>query len=732
MNALKTWFVPRRDWKGARALIPVDTCYRVLDLCLWTITILGALAVGAIFAASHGSAVRVGFFWCAVVAVTLQLLAAVLRGLPFLVRYGAFAFGLLAFLLSTTIELGIPPNWSFLVILLLASTGLLFGTLWGLAASGILIALHAAVAWGWVTGRLPPISSSRTLTAADNYSNFHLPIVWIRVLVMSTGFLAALQLLMKYVLGDMNRALGRAETALRSLTAEQALRTQTERKFTAIFNQSPDICGIVRVRDGCILDVNLSFEALTGWTRAEALGRTTLDLGLWADASGRDNLVALALERGEVNGRELAWINRAGNRRLGLLSMRAMEIEGEQVLNIVVRDITAARKEQDRVRALEAQLNQSQQMESLGVLAGGIAHDFNNILTGLLGFTELARLTPGDTAAVGENIEEIHKAGLRAKDLVAQILKFTRQSQGAQVPLELSGVVADAISFLRASTPATIAIEKRLVPGCVRADQTQIHRVVLNLATNGIQAMRDRPGTLAITLEHAIVDAHLARKMGDMAPGAFMRLTVSDSGHGMTPATAERIFDPFFTTKAMGEGTGLGLAVVHGILRAHHGGVLVESTVGIGTKFHVYLPACDVSEAKRPSPPPAAPGRGERVLFVDDEVSVGHFVSRRLEQMNYKVSLFNDPLQALAAVRANPDDYDVIVSDFAMPGLNGLELVGRVRAIREKIPVIIVTGNRAALPPIALASMPYIEVVDKPFTGDDVALALQRVFGSRE
>ncbi|HMD60364.1 MAG TPA: PAS domain S-box protein, partial [Opitutaceae bacterium] len=422
MSAWRTWIAERRDWAGGRALVPVDTCYRILDLCSWSFAVLGGLALASLLSISHGTVTAFPIFWFGAGAVAIEMIAAIFRGLPFLVRYGMFAGALLVFLLCATLELGIPPNWSFLVILLLSSTGLLFGTSIGLIASGVLLALHIAVAWGWVTGRLPPYSVSTGTSAA--YGNFHLASVWTRVLVLTAGLMAALQLLMGYVLGDMNRALEKARTALRLLTAEKELRAQTEQRFAAIFNQSPDICGIVRVEDSRILDVNRSFEALTGWTRAEAVGRTPLELGIWPDASVRESIVNQALEKGEVTGREIAWKTRAGDWRAGLISMRPMDIEGERVLNIGVRDVTEARREQDRLRALEVQLNNTQQMESLGVLAGGIAHDFNNILTGVLGFTELAQLSLGDTRAVGEHIQEIHKAGLRAKDLVAQILRF--------------------------------------------------------------------------------------------------------------------------------------------------------------------------------------------------------------------------------------------------------------------------------------------------------------------
>jgi len=426
---------------------------------------------------------------------------------------------------------------------------------------------------------------------------------------------------------------------------------------------------------------------------------------------------------------EIKWLTRDG--RTIVTEQRFVPMLDERgrliALEGIARDITEAKKELERRRSLEVQLNQAQKMESIGALAGGIAHDFNNILTGILGFTEIAQISTGDAGTVRECLGEVRKAGMRAKDLVAQILTFSRQRESEQVPVDLARITGEALKFLRASMPATIRIERQLAAGNVRADPTQLHQIILNLATNAIHAMRDRPGQLTVMVERIEVDHALAATMPKTSPGSFMRLTMRDTGHGMDAATLRSIFEPFFTTKPTGEGTGLGLAVVQGIVRTHRGGITVESKLGEGTTFYVYLPVC-VADTRDTNPrAPAPPGRGEHVLVVDDEVSVGEFAGVRLEQQRYRVAVFNDPQQALAAMRAAPAMFDAVVSNFAMPGINGLDLVRELRACRADLPAVIITGNRETIPPDQLPSLPYLTLVDKPFTGDDLVRALQSV-----
>jgi nitrogen-specific signal transduction histidine kinase len=391
----------------------------------------------------------------------------------------------------------------------------------------------------------------------------------------------------------------------------------------------------------------------------------------------------------------------------------------------IARDVTAAREELERRRLLELQLNQAQKMESIGALAGGIAHDFNNILTGILGFTELAQLDSNNPRQVKDSLAEVRQAGLRAKELVAQILTFCRQQQAKEVPLDISRIVGEALKFLRASTPATIEIERRLAPCVILGDPTQIHQVVLNLCTNALHAMKGKTGKLTVLVERCEVDAALAATLPKVQPGAFARLTVQDTGHGIDEAMLPRIFDPFFTTKAVGEGTGLGLSVVQGIVSATGGGIAVESAVGRGTTFRLYFPVCVQPTATPVDAPPVRSGNGEQLLVVDDENSVAAFMGVRLQQLNYRPAVFTDPRRALAAVKAAPKRFAAIVTDLTMPGLTGVDLVREVRRIAGDLPAVIVTGNRGDLP--SVEDLPRAAILNKPFSGDDLGAVLNRL-----
>ena len=380
-----------------------------------------------------------------------------------------------------------------------------------------------------------------------------------------------------------------------------------------------------------------------------------------------------------------------------------------------------------RRRHLEAQLQQAQKLESLGTLAGGIAHDFNNLLTSILGYCELAGVSAGDNADLQDELREIRTAGLRARDLVAQILTFSRQHTVTLVPIDISEPVADALKLVRASTPATIEIATRLTSGIVRADATQIHQVVVNLCSNAMHAMRSRPGRLEISLDRVEVTDSLASEVHNLRTGPAMRLTVADTGSGMDAVTLERIFDPFFTTKQPGEGTGLGLAIVQGIVRGHRGAIRVRSTPGSGTVFELFFPIIAATSAMPPPAEPLPQGNGEEILVVDDERSVVAFVEQRLGQLGYRPTIFSDPRAALAEMTAAPWRFQAIVTDLTMPGLTGEELIRKGRAAGADIPAVIITGYGTDALRSSLHSLPRCAMLAKPFRGDDLVRALARL-----
>ena len=381
----------------------------------------------------------------------------------------------------------------------------------------------------------------------------------------------------------------------------------------------------------------------------------------------------------------------------------------------------------ERRRRLEAQLLQAQKLESLGTLAGGIAHDFNNILTSILGYCGLAVLSAGNNSALIADLNQIRAAGVRARDLVAQILTFSRQRKVTLVPLNLSDAVADALKLVRASTPTTVEIVSHLTAGNVQADSTQIHQIVINLCQNAVHAMRGRSGRIDVSLERVEISDSVVAELPGFSTGPAMRLTVADNGCGMAAATLERVFDPFFTTKSPGEGTGLGLSIVQGIVHSHHGVVRVRSQPGLGTTFDLFFPVTTVPVPVAAVIDSLPRGNQESILVVDDEPSVAAYVAKQLEHLGYVPTVFTDPHAALSAVTSEPLRFRAIVTDLTMPSLTGVELVQRCRAAGANMPVVIITGYGTDALQATLQSLSHCKVLPKPFEGADLARILKTV-----
>ena len=389
----------------------------------------------------------------------------------------------------------------------------------------------------------------------------------------------------------------------------------------------------------------------------------------------------------------------------------------------VSRDISRSRK-------VEMQLRQAQKMEAIGTLAGGIAHDFNNILSAIIGYTELAQDYVTKGSRVHDNLEEVLKAGLRARDLVRQILTFSRQVEGERKPVQMHLIVREALKLLRSSIPTTIRIEDRIdkKSGMVIADPTQIHQVVMNLCTNAYQAMNDRGGTMHVTLERVMIDSGFIKTQPLLNEGPYIKLSVRDTGEGIDLKTLERIFDPFFTTKAQGKGTGLGLATVHGIVTRLQGIVQVDSTPGQGSTFTVYLPCIEKDLSAEKIPKKILPqGQGERILLVDDEASIVQIEKQMLEDLGYIVTTKTDSLDALETFRRLPDQFDLIITDMTMPNLTGVDLSREILQIKPDFPIILCTGFSDKVNRERAEELGIQEYLEKPFDRFDFAQAIHRV-----
>lgn len=352
------------------------------------------------------------------------------------------------------------------------------------------------------------------------------------------------------------------------------------------------------------------------------------------------------------------------------------------------------------LRKTEKELRQAQKMEAIGTLAAGIAHDFNNILTSILGFTEMfLHKTPTESAG-REDLEHIYASAQRAAELVRQILSFSRQSDQERKPIHVTTLVEDVWKLLRSSLPATVMIEKDILVApdrdTVLADPTQLHQVLMNLSTNAAHAMRSRGGTLGINLSPVAAGSPFLDHVPDR-DADYLRLSVSDTGTGIDTTTLERIFDPYFTTKPAGEGTGLGLAVVQGIVKNHEGAIIVRTEPGKGSSFHVLLPLAEGEASSEPEAPEQGLHGTERILFVDDEESLTVLGQGMLESFGYSVITSSSSLVALDIFRADPKAFDLVITDLTMPHLTGRGLAKEISALRADIPIILCTGFRESV-----------------------------------
>ena len=394
------------------------------------------------------------------------------------------------------------------------------------------------------------------------------------------------------------------------------------------------------------------------------------------------------------------------------------------------RNITARITAEEDKHHLIEQLAQSQKMEAVGTLAGGIAHDFNNILTGVIGYAELARARLPASHPSSEDLACVLTAGERARDLVRRILTFSRKHKPEKSAVSLKPVIGEILHLLRATTPASIEIHSELQrdDDYVLADTAQIHQAILNLATNAAHAMSGGPGTLNVGLETISGSPQFARENPRLLTGKWARVSVGDTGHGIAPATLRRIFEPFYTTKQPGEGTGLGLAVVHGIVTAHGGIVTVESEPGKGAAFHLHFPVVEKpchtpvqSTADLPR------GHGERVLIVEDETAVAEVARNYLTGLGYRPSVCHSPGQALAELGAHTHEFAAVLTDLSMPQMTGLDLIRRIRAQDSGLPCVLCTGFVvSASTEMEASHLGVVDVVTKPYSRGDLANALDR------
>ena len=490
---------------------------------------------------------------------------------------------------------------------------------------------------------------------------------------------------------DARRVLLYYEGTIEDITerkrTEEALR-ESEERYRDLFEHANDL---IYTHDltGHFTSINRMGEQTTGYSRDEILQMNLHHLVAPTHLALARQMLANNCAGAASTTYELDIVTKGGQRVTLEVSTRLISQAGQPLeVQGIARNITER-------QLLEAQLRQAQKMEAIGTLASGIAHDFNNILAAILGYSELTLDEVPPASRARQHLQQVLAAGVRAKELVQQILLFSRQTEQARQPVHLAPLVTEALALLRAALPATIELRQVLADdiGVIVADPTQIHQVLLNLCTNAAQAMRDTGGMLTVGLDTCERVADLPAGAPRLTPGPYVRLTVRDTGHGMTPAILERIFEPFFTTKDVGEGTGLGLAVVHGIIANHGGAIWVDSAPGHGTTFAVYLPRSDRATAPVISPEEAVPTGHECLLFVDDEDMLARLGQVALERLGYEVVVCTSGLEALDTFRVAPERFALVITDHTMPHMTGIDLTHALRRIRPALPIILCTGS---------------------------------------
>ncbi len=522
-------------------------------------------------------------------------------------------------------------------------------------------------------------------------------------------------------------------SVLHDLTERKQAEEERLRLATAVEHAAEGI--VIVETDGTVRYVNPAFESVSGYSREEIDGQNFRVLDRTEYSEEFYQSLWQTLSSGQVWSGHI--VNKKKNGKTCELKTTISPIRNrsDEIISFVamIRDVT------HEVR-MEKQIRQSQKMEAIGTLAGGIAHDFNNILSAIMGYTELSLNELPQDSMIRNRMEKVMKACRRAADLVKQILAFSRRSEKEMKPVSMVSIADETVRLLRASLPATIEIRRKFTSrsGMILGDPTQIHQVLMNLCTNAAHAMEERGGILGVSLTDVKNDSSGRFRYKNLAPGPYVKLTVTDTGHGMDRAVMERIFEPFFTTKGSGKGTGMGLAVTHGIVEAHKGMISVYSEPGKGTTFHVLFPELTASDWVSGGTEPVAdaddeiPTGTERILFVDDEESLTESGQELLESLGYSVISATKSLEALELFTNNPDAFDLVITDQTMPGMTGMELSEKLLAVRPDIPIILCSGFSEAITPEKLRTIGIRAIMTKPFVKRDMAQCIRNVLRSEK
>ncbi len=517
--------------------------------------------------------------------------------------------------------------------------------------------------------------------------------------------------------------------------AENALAAEKEHLVVTLRSIGDGV--ITTDKTGNVILLNKAAEQLTGWTSGEAEGRPLSDVfDIINERTGEpcESPVEKILRTGKIVNlsNHTALLAKDGTKRSIADSGAPILDREHRIIGVVLvfRDISEQVASEKERLALESQLQQAQKMESIGTLAGGIAHDFNNILSAIYGYTELAQQDIDAPETLRQDLDEILQGAARAQKLVQQILTFSKKTEQKKKPQQISLVVKEALKLLRSSIPATIEIQQNIVSeSLVLADPTQIHQIVMNLCTNAYHAMRETGGTLFVTLKEIEMAEIGIIPERELPPGRYLQLEISDNGTGMDEETRAKIFEPYFTTKEPGEGTGLGLAVVHGVVESHGGCINVYSEPGQGTTFHICLPVYEGEggEITANKQEVLCLGGNETVMLVDDERAILDIAKKFFKRHGYKVYVFTNGVPALQEFQQQPEKYDLVITDMTMPYMTGAQLSQKLLETRPDIPIILCTGHSEQINREKSLAMGIKEYLEKPLNLDNLLQTAREV-----